>query len=109
MRAGEASATARRVAAQRLSFQRVATATGRPQDDQRLQADVASGIEVRTTRMTLYLRARTAFFDRIVVESIDAGTDQVVVVGAGYDGRSLRYAKPGVRCRSVLEPASVYW
>jgi methyltransferase (TIGR00027 family) len=46
--------------------------------------------------MTRYLQARTRFFDRIVVRSIDAGLQQVVAVGAGYDGRALRYAKPGV-------------
>jgi methyltransferase (TIGR00027 family) len=104
MRAGEPSLTARRVAAQRLSFPRVVTANGQPDVDQQLQADVASGITVSPTRMTRYLQARTAFFDRIVVESIDAGTDQAVVLGAGYDGRSLRYAKPGVRWFELDHP-----
>jgi methyltransferase (TIGR00027 family) len=94
---GEASTTARRVAAQRLSFARVVTAYGRPDADRQLQADVAGDLEGVETPMTRFLRSRTNFFDRVVVDSIDTGTDQVVLLGAGYDGRSLRYAKPGVR------------
>jgi methyltransferase (TIGR00027 family) len=46
--------------------------------------------------MHRYLLARTAFFDRCVVTAIRRGIDQVVVLGAGYDGRSLRYALDGV-------------
>ena len=46
--------------------------------------------------MTRYLRARTAFVDRSVVAALDAGTPQVLIAGAGYDGRALRYARPGV-------------
>ena len=97
MKDGEASTTARRVAAQRLSFARVVTAYGRPDADRQLQADVAGDLEGVETPMTRFLRSRTNFFDRVVVDSIDTGTDQVVLLGAGYDGRSLRYAKPGVR------------
>jgi methyltransferase (TIGR00027 family) len=43
-----------------------------------------------------YLRGRTAFFDRVVVGALDRGLTQVVIGAAGYDGRALRYAKPGV-------------
>jgi methyltransferase (TIGR00027 family) len=46
--------------------------------------------------MAPYLRARTAFFDRVVVSALDRGVSQVVNVGAGYDGRPWRYARPGV-------------
>ena len=104
MKEGEASMTARRVAAQRLSFPRLATPYGRPDADQQLQADVAGDLHVPETTMTRYLRARTAFFDRVVVDSIGAGVNQVVVLGAGYDGRSLRYAKPGVRWFELDHP-----
>lgn len=89
--------TARRVAAQRRHFEREAAPFGRPEDDDRLHEDVANGLDVSETFMTGYLRARTRFFDRLVVRWIEAGGRQVVSVGAGYDGRSLRYAKPGVR------------
>ena len=99
--------TARRVAARRLSFRRVAADGGRPDDDQRLQGDVAAGLQVSTDpddRMARYLQARTAFFDRVTVDSIAAGTDQIVVLGAGYDGRSLRYARAGVRWFELDHP-----
>lgn len=53
-----------------------------------------------------YLRARTAFFDRAVVSALDAGAEQVVIGGAGYDGRALRYARPGVRWYELDHPAT---
>jgi len=53
-----------------------------------------------------YIRARTAFFDRVVVSAIDRGVAQVVIGGAGYDGRAFRYAKPGVRWFEVDHPAT---
>jgi methyltransferase (TIGR00027 family) len=96
--------TARRVAAQRLTFTRVESGDGQPDADDRLQADVASGIDATETPLTPYLRSRTAFFDRVVVESLAAGVTQVVMVGAGYDGRSLRYAKAGVRWFELDHP-----
>ena len=80
------------------------TAYGRPQEDQRLQEDVAGGIDVRRTDMTRYLQARTAFFDHFVVDSIARGVCQLVVVGAGYDGRSLRYAQPDVQWFELDHP-----
>ncbi|MBV9951181.1 MAG: class I SAM-dependent methyltransferase [Acidimicrobiia bacterium] len=57
-----------------------------------------------TTRMARYLAARTAFFDRVVVSAIDGGITQVVVAAAGYDGRALRYARPGVRWFELDHP-----
>jgi methyltransferase (TIGR00027 family) len=50
------------------------------------------------------LRGRTAFFDRVVVNAMQRDVSQVVSVGAGYDGRALRYAKPGVRWWEVDRP-----
>ena len=104
MRQGEASLTARRVAGYRQSFPRVERPYGDPEADQRLQADVAGDLQPPATPMARYLRARTAFFDRLVVEAIDEGTAQVVVVGAGYDGRSLRSARPDVRWFELDHP-----
>ncbi|MBV8159841.1 MAG: class I SAM-dependent methyltransferase [Acidimicrobiia bacterium] len=54
--------------------------------------------------MTRYLKARTAFFDSVVVGSLDAGVAQVVVGAAGYDGRALRYRMSGVRWIEVDHP-----
>jgi methyltransferase (TIGR00027 family) len=104
MREGEASATAQRVAAHRLTFDRPATAYGDPAADDRLAADVAAGVEGGQSGLVRYLAARTAFFDRVVVQAVDAGMDQIVVAAAGYDGRSLRYAKPGVRWFELDHP-----
>ena len=112
MRSGEASMTARRVAAHRLSFHRVpcpwATSTPGADDDRRLEADVAAGVEVASSDMARYLRARTAFFDTVVVRSLDpnagTGIDQAVSVGAGYDGRALRYARSGARWFELDHP-----
>lgn len=92
------SETARRVAAYRLGFERLAADGGDPGDDDRLAADVAAGVVVdRSSPMDRYLRARTRFFDRVVVNALGRHVAQIVVIGAGYDGRALRYRSPGVR------------
>ncbi len=56
--------------------------------------------------MGRYLRSRTTFFDRVVVNALARNVAQVATIGAGYDGRSLRYAKPGVRWFEVDHPAT---
>ena len=106
MEDGGPSVTARRVAAHRLGFARVATDYGDPAADEALSADVAAGQVVPANRMHDYLAARTSFFDRTVVGAIDRGVQQVVVGAAGYDGRAFRYAKPGVRWFEVDHPAT---
>jgi methyltransferase (TIGR00027 family) len=53
-----------------------------------------------------YLRARTAFFDHVVVDALERGTTQVVLGAAGYDGRAYRYAKPGVTWFELDHPAT---
>jgi methyltransferase (TIGR00027 family) len=106
MKDGTASHTARSVAAHRLEYARVATDYGDPAADESLTADVADGRAPMHNRMHEYLRERTAFFDRAVVDSVDSGAAQVVIGGAGYAGRALRYAKPGVRWFEVDHPAT---
>ena len=54
--------------------------------------------------MGRYLQARTAFVDRAVVGAVDGGMPQAVLVGAGYDGRALRYARDGVSWFEVDHP-----
>ena len=54
----------------------------------------------------VYFRARTRFFDEAVVGAIHDGIEQVVLVGAGYDGRAFRYRSPGVRWFEVDHPAT---
>jgi methyltransferase (TIGR00027 family) len=98
--------TARRVAAHRLSFDRIPWQHGDPADDDALAADVAGDHEPSQGRMHEYLRVRTAFFDRIVVRGLDVGAKQVIIGGAGYDGRALRYRTPGVRWYEVDHPST---
>ena len=105
MKPGEASITAQRVAAHRLTFEREPASFGDADADERLARDVGGDIHVEPNGMMVpYLAARTTFFDRVVVRALDAGVTQVVVAAAGYDGRALRYGKPGVRWFEVDHP-----
>jgi methyltransferase (TIGR00027 family) len=106
MKDGTASHTARRVAAHRLEYERVAADYGDPAADLALTVDVAGQEQPTPGRMHEYLRARTAFFDQAVVNALDRGVRQVVIGGAGYDGRALRYARPGVTWFEVDHPAT---
>jgi len=106
MMEGTASHTARSVAAHRLEYARIEAPNGDPAADDALARDVAGGLAPKHNRMHEYLRARTAFFDRAVVTALDAGVAQVVIGGAGYDGRALRYARPGVRWFELDHPAT---
>jgi methyltransferase (TIGR00027 family) len=106
MEDGGPSATARRVAAHRLGFARVAADYGDPAADEALAADVVGGLTVSAGRMHDYLAARTAFFDRAVTGAIDRGGRQIVTGAAGYDGRALRYARADVRWFEVDHPAT---
>ena len=107
MRDDAPSQTARGVAAHRLGYERLEAPYGDPAADEVLTRDVADGL-VRGPGSPRheYLRARTAFFDRVVVNSLDRRVRQVVVGAAGYDGRAFRYAKPGVRWFEVDHPAT---
>jgi methyltransferase (TIGR00027 family) len=100
------SITAQRVAAYRLGFTRVPAPYGDAAADEALAADVAAGWEPAAGRMREYLQARTRFFDRVVTGAIGRGVRQIVVGAAGYDGRALRYARPGVRWFEVDHPAT---
>ena len=106
MNEGSASRTARSVAAHRLAYERLETPYGDPAADDALARDVADGRQAPENRMHEYLRARTAFFDRVVVNSVDHGIKQVVVGAAGYDGRAFRYARRGVRWFELDHPAT---
>lgn len=104
--AKEPSETARRVAAQRLTFQRVEVSYGDARADDRLADDVARGLDAGDSPLRAYLQGRTRFFDTIVVDAIEAGIGQILVGGAGYDGRAWRYSKPGVTWFEVDHPST---
>ena len=61
---------------------------------------------VRHNSSSAYLAARTLAFDAAVTEALDEGVEQVVVLGAGYDSRSWRLARPGVRFFEVDHPVT---
>jgi len=97
------------VAAYRLGFDRLAPPIegGDPDADDRLAADVAAGVTVdRASRMCRYLQARTRFFDRVTVNALGRHVAQIVVIGAGYDARALRYRAPGVRWWEIDRPVT---
>jgi methyltransferase (TIGR00027 family) len=51
-----------------------------------------------------YLAARTLFVDAAVRNALDEGIQRVVVVGAGYDSRAWRLARPGVEFTEIDHP-----
>jgi methyltransferase (TIGR00027 family) len=52
------------------------------------------------------LIARTQFFDDRVLAALSAGIRQVVILGAGYDDRALRFRSPGVRFFELDHPVT---
>ncbi|HET6826538.1 MAG TPA: SAM-dependent methyltransferase [Amnibacterium sp.] len=103
MQDGQASRTARGVAAVRLHTERERAPGGDPEADDRLTARVAGGA-AGDGPMSRYLAIRTRFFDRVLLRALDAGVRQVVIAAAGYDGRALRYAREGVRWFELDHP-----
>jgi len=106
VRPGQVSVTAQRVAAHRLTFDRIPARYGDPAADDALARDVAAAAEVAPGPMRDYLRARTRFFDGVVTGAPGRGFAQIVTGAAGYDGRSLRYARPGLVWFEVDHPAT---
>jgi methyltransferase (TIGR00027 family) len=104
------------VALARATLDRPATPTGDPEGERALAASLIQGAEWpvdlaqndgRAWRGVLgFIQARTAFFDHAVVSAIDRGVKQVVILGAGYDGRALRFRTPGVQFFEVDHPAT---
>ncbi len=56
--------------------------------------------------MELFIAIRTAILDSEVLRAIHDGIDQIVVLGAGYDTRAARLARPNVRFFEVDHPAT---
>lgn len=62
---------------------------------------------VRRRSVTLAgLAARVRWHDAQIGEAVEAGVDQVVVVGAGYDSRAWRLARQGVRFFELDHPST---
>lgn len=102
LRIARGSRTARSVAALRAGFEgRPSTPGGDEEAQRRLARGMRPG---RAVRLREHLLARTAFFDRVVLDALARGIDQVVIVGAGYDDRALRFRSSGVRFFEVDHP-----
>lgn len=106
MRPDGPSITARVVAANRARLERPAAPTGDPGADDRLCAELAEGFGGDYKDVFEWVSARTAFFDGEVLAALAAGVPQIVILGAGYDGRALRFATPGVTFFEVDHPNS---
>jgi len=114
MRTNEPSLTARGVAVARSRVTRLPWAPGDPESDERLtrslieELDDAAPAGPRRPRgdFAAYIEARTTFFDAAVVNALERDVRQIVILGAGYDGRALRYRTPGVRFFEVDHPAT---
>lgn len=104
MRPDGPSITARVVAVNRLRLERPAAPTGDPGADERLSAELAEGYDGDYKDVFEWVWARTTFFDGEVLAALAAGVGQVVILGAGYDGRALRFATPGVTFFEVDHP-----
>src|SRR5690349_4299426 len=103
--------TARGVALARSLLERPSWPTGDADAEQRLATALAEGYDRRAGRRSAgnfleWITARTKFFDDAVVRALEHGVQQVVLLGAGYDGRSLRFRTPGVRFFEVDHPAT---
>jgi methyltransferase (TIGR00027 family) len=97
------SRTSQAVALARADFSRPHSADGDPGAQRRLCAGMRPA-DVRGMRDSL--AARTRFFDERVLVSIKAGIGQIVILGAGYDDRALRFRTPGVRFFELDHPAT---
>lgn len=84
---------------------RPAPAGGDAAGEERLNGDLAAelargeasaGDRNAGAGMFHHLVARTRFFDGQVLDAIAADVPQIVIVGAGYDGRALRFRAPGI-------------
>lgn len=76
-----------------------------PDGDPGAQAALCEGMRpMRTEKQRVHIAARTKFFDQQVLAALDRGVRQIVILGAGYDDRALRFRVPGVRYFELDHP-----
>jgi methyltransferase (TIGR00027 family) len=95
------SRTSQTVALVRSELLRPCTPGGDPGAQRRLCAGMAP---VGAFPLRAHLAARTRFIDDQVLSALGRGVDQIVLLGAGYDDRSLRFRTPGVRFFELDHP-----
>lgn len=107
MKAGKPSATARFVAITRARLDRPEVPNGDADAELRLYHSLGrSPLGRGSHHWQQRMARRTAFFDRVTLAALDRGVRQIVIVGAGYDGRPLRFATSGVTWFEVDHPAT---
>jgi methyltransferase (TIGR00027 family) len=118
VRSSQPSLTALGVALARSTLERPSTPGGDPDGDDALTAslldDAPEELRGRGARhagdpgpdFVRSIGVRTAFFDGAVQRAIAAGTSQIVILGAGYDGRALRFRAAGTTFFEVDHPAT---
>ena len=107
MREGKPSVTARFVARTRATLDRPEVSTGDAPAELRLYQTLGrTPLGRGSGRWHERMARRTSFFDRVTLAALDRGVHQVVIVGAGYDGRPLRFGTPGVTWFEVDHPAT---
>jgi methyltransferase (TIGR00027 family) len=95
------SRTSQAVALTRAEFDRPHSAEGDPG----AQRALCAGMEVTPPSWLVPgIAARTRFIDDRVIEAIASGLRQVVICGAGYDDRALRFRTAGVRFFELDHP-----
>ena len=87
----------------RATMHRPVTPQGDAEIERRVVERFPSG---RPSRMADVLERRTRWFDAILLQAIEGGVRQVVIVAAGYDCRALRFRTPDVRFIEVDHPAT---
>jgi methyltransferase (TIGR00027 family) len=97
------SRTSQAVALTRAGLERPHTPGGDPDAQRRLCRGMRPA---GTSSLRASLIARTRFFDERVLAALAAGIRQVVILGAGYDDRALRFRAPGVRFFEIDHPAT---
>jgi methyltransferase (TIGR00027 family) len=107
MRSPGRSATARWAAAQRARLERTRPSTpgGDLAGERRLSRSVSGPFALPIGRAA-GLAARTRAIDAEVARALGRGTDQIVLLGAGYDGRALRFGGTSLRWFEVDLPAT---
>jgi methyltransferase (TIGR00027 family) len=98
---GSLSRTSQAVALTRAAMSRPHAAHGDPDAQRKLCEGMPP---LHRPRPGILLRTR--FFDDQVLTAISAGVPQVVICGAGYDDRALRFRSPGTRFFEIDHPAT---
>jgi methyltransferase (TIGR00027 family) len=78
-----------------------------PEGDPHAQDALCAGMQLSPPQwLGPSITARTTFVDAAVTNAIGAGLAQVVICGAGYDDRPLRFRTSGVRFIEIDHPAT---